>query len=994
MSYSNLHSHTYYSVLDGISKPIELARVAATMGMKSLAITDHGTLAGWPEFALACKDVGIKPIFGLEAYYVPDRRSRETFVSPTKKDVRTGYHLLLLAKNLVGCHNLILLNNIANMEGFYYRPKIDWEILMKHREGLIVGSACLASELNQCILGSTDALGVAKRFKEAFGADYYLEVMDNQMSSNDQRIANVKIFEIGKQLDIPVIPTNDSHYLLETEQPIHDLVLAIRMKKELSDPNRMKYDGLFHMKTVEEMRRLFPDHMKNTEALAEKVELCDIFSKEISVPINVSDPDNILIMLAEAGLKQLGLEDMDHFERLRLELEIILRLKMSAYFLATKEIVDMMKSIKCEIGWGRGSAGGSLVCYCLGITKIDPLKYGLLFERFMNEYRKDWPDIDLDVPQTKRKLVIKKIGEKFGVDNVAHISTVSYFNPKSLLRDICRAIGSKDADSLSKLVPLECKNVEDLQEKCTDLRERLEKSSEGKMIWDRLNKLLGIPRHVGIHASGIVISMEPITKQLPIRVEGEKLVVQFPMHFHKEKDRKESVSILELFGLLKFDILGLKTLDIVFSTAERVGINIHEIPLDDPKIFELIGSGQVAGVFQLDDHKRAIDICRRMKPVTIDEIAALLALNRPGLTDSGELEVYLFRRFQTPEESWFLHPSLRTILAANYGVCVYQEDMMRMAQAYAGYSLSEAEELRKGIGKKDKAIVERTKTLFAEKARGLGRNEEEIGRILKLIDAAGRYSFCKSHALGYAMITYACAYLSVYYPVEFFKSVISMAASDERSFYLSAAMIRGLTVLPPDVNLSTNEVSVENKCIRLGLLGIKRVGEVIAGKIVGGRPFKSMEQLATTVGKATASLLHIAGATSSIPDASTFKATPGALDEIALLGISLYSLKAKYQHLITQWNAKPVHEVSGEADLVIAQITDVKEHIISKGTSIGKTMAFIKVMDVHGPYAELLAFNDVYVKKLFKKGHFYKMILSRMSGGGFKVGLIEEIPAV
>lgn len=1009
MSYCSLHSHTYYSVLDGISKPIELARAAVAMDMKALAITDHGTLAGWPEFALACKDIGIKPIFGVEAYFVPNRKDHETFKSPTKEEVRSGYHLVLLAKNETGCHNIIRLNNIANVEGFYYKPKIDWEVLMKHREGLIVGSACVASELNQHILGEGDALAVAKRFKDAFGEDYYLEVMDNQMSSDDQRNANKGVIKIAKKLGIRVVPTNDSHYINATDQQIHDLTLAIKTKKQLSGPDRLKYDGLFHLKTMEEMKRLFPDYISNTEAIAERIQVCNIFSDSINVPISISDPDDILGMLATGGLSYLEFDTKpEYVDRLNRELAMIKMLGMSSYFLATKDIVDAIKSIGCEVGWGRGSAGGSLVCYCLGITRVDPIKYNLLFERFMNQYRKDWPDIDLDIPQSLRKRAIQKIGEKFGEQNVAHISTVLYFNPKILIRDICRAIGKPvhEADRLSLLVPFECKNAEDLETMATDLKVRLDKMSEGKLIWDRLIKLLGIPRHVGVHPSGIVISSEPIFNQLPIRCEHgkkqgkdegkAKYIVQFPMHFHKERDKKETISILDKFGLLKFDILGLKTLDVIFRTSAEVGLDIHKIPFDDPKIFDFLCKGNVAGVFQLDNHKKAIDICKQMKPKTLEDVAAVIALNRPGMIDSGELDVYLLRRFGSPEESWYFHPSLKEVLEPNYGVCLYQEDLMKMAQVYAGYSLDEAEDLRKGIGKKDRSIVEKNMQLFLEKATKLGHPPEEVQRILKMIEAAGRYSFNKSHAVGYAMITYASAYLAVYYPLHFFKNVIALEDTDKRSFYLSQAMIRGIKLTYPDVNLADEEVSVDekNNAIRMGLLSIKRIGEIIAQKIIAGRPYSNIADLEKKVGKATTALLHAAKATQSMPDFASYQPkTVVVMDEVELLGISIGGLQKQFQDIIDQSGAQPVHEIL-TTGITVAKILEVKEHVYTPKNDarpVERTMAFVKLMDVFGPQSEVLAFDDVYKKKAFQKDKFYVIILEALSRGGWKIASLSPV---
>lgn len=976
--YVSLHNHTYFSVLDGLIDPIELAKRVKQWGMPAIALTDHGTLSGVPDFYDACKKQGVKPIIGIEAYMVPNRHARQTFKSAHGKEVRTGYHLILLAKNLRGFQNLIALNNVANLEGFYYSPKIDWETLMKYKDGLIVSSACVAGEVGQICLSPQDPKPLISRFREVWGDDYYLELMDNGMSADVQRTINKRLIGVSKSMDIKAIPTNDAHYLDAEEQRMHDMAICMHSKKVLSDPKRLKYDGLYHLKTVAEMDKIFGAYLPNTLEVAEKVESFDIYDAHMKLPVLVEDPDRVLRMMTFAGLNAFGLTAQPYVDRLNFELDVITRKGFASYMLTIKEVVDLIHTHGCPTGWGRGSAGGSLICYTLGITHVDPIKYGLLFERFISEHRPDWPDIDLDISRNKRDSIIEKIIAKYGDKKVAHISTFHYMKPKILIRDICR-VAEKPiavADALSKMVPRDAEEIKDLKD--TGMEEQLSKSPDGKAIWDALKGLLGIPRHVGMHASGIVISSVPIAEHLPVRRDNEKNVIQYSME-HMDK-----------FGFLKFDLLGLETLDLVFETAAELGIDIMQIPPNDEKTYQMIGEGKVAGLFQLDKSKTCVDICRRMKPKSIQDLADIIALNRPGVLDAGLLEVYLRRR-DGLESAQYIHPDLKKILEPSFGVCIYQEDLMRMAAIYAGYTPLEVENLRKGIGKKDTSIIDKHIPIFREKALALGRNPQEIETVLEQVEAAGRYSFNKSHAVVYAMLTYACGYLAANYPLQFFKNVINHSAESERTDYLSEVLLRKFTILPPDINKSSKAMTVEGDAIRMGLLFIKGIGEVGAKKIEEGRPYTSLKQVTDKLTKSTVALLHGCHALGSIPDASEYRGI-GKADEVALLGVPLHGLMSEFGDVAKYIQAIPVADVM-ESGTCVIKLSDVHKQKDKRKQS----MAFCEGFDVHGPRVHpLIMFASIYETygADLKSGETYGMVISRLNNGGFSIKALRKVEGI
>jgi len=986
-NYVNLHVHSTGSILDGLIDPGDLARKTKEWGMPAVAITDHGTLSSVPQFYKACKKEGIKPIIGIEAYTVPDLEVHELFRSPSGKQVRTGYHLILLAKNLKGYKNLIALNNIAQTKGFYYAPKMDWKALMAHKEGLIVSSACVGSEIGQMALGEGDPRPIAAKFKEAFGDDYYLEVMENGMAADVQRTVNKRLIGISKSLDIKIIPTNDSHYLEPEQQKMHDVAMCMHTKKVLSDPMRMKYDGLYHLKSVKEMKEIFPEYMLNTLEVAEKIDNYEIFDRTMKLPVVVQDPDKMLDMMTHAGLISRGLVTQEYLDRLEFELGVIKKMGFSAYMLTVKEVVDLIISHGCPIGWGRGSAGGSLICYALNITDVDPIKYGLLFERFMSEFRPDWPDIDIDISRAKRDSIIDALIAKYGVDKVAHISTYSYLKPKSLIRDVCRAAEKplSYAEALCKMVPKEIAGADEIEKlDGSEIEKQLSKSVDGKAIWSYLNGLLGIPRHAGVHASGIVISSEPLTDHLPMRHEKDTNIIQFDMNE------------IDDFGFLKFDLLGLETLDLVFETAKELGIDVKKIPLDDEKTYALFAEGRVSGVFQMDKSRICSEICKRMHPRNIRDLADIIALNRPGVLDAGLLEVYLRRR-EGLEQAVYIHPDLKKILEPSYGVCIYQEDLMRMAALYAGYTPLEVENLRKGIGKKDQSIIKAHIPIFREKALALGRDPKEVEVVLEQVEAAGNYSFNLSHAVQYAMLSYTCEYLAANHPLHFFKNVINHSADDDRAGYLSEVMMRKIGVLRPDINTSQMDFSVEHitdsdgkprDVIRWGMLFVKGIGDVGVKKIMANRPYKCLKDVTGKLGPGMVALLHGIHALDGLPDVGNYRGI-GKIDEAAVLGIPLSGMLSEYQDVVDFIGGGPVAEM-GDTGYAVIKMTDV----IKRPDKRSNMMAFCEGFDVFGPQVKpMLMFASVFDNygKELKKGGVYACVLARLGNGGYQITGLNSV---
>ena len=992
-TYASLHNHTCFSTLDSLCKPEPLVQRAKELGMSAISCTDHGILTAVPEFVQACTKAGIKPIIGMEAYVCPDRRRHEKFKTAVGRLSAAGYHLTLLARNIEGYRNLIRLTNIGHTEGMSFRPKVDAETLAKYSAGLICLTGCVSSELNDFALAGAQerAHKLLGWFTEVYGAgNVFIEVMENGMKADLQRKSNAVLLELARQFGLPVVPTNDTHYLLPEHQRFHNLMFqanaheeeaAAEARGKKARTNKMTgYDGIYHLKTPDEMYRVFGDLARNTLILADQIEAFDIFSKEVRLPQRVKDPQAMLTMLAQSGLANRGLSDRPEYRaRLQHELDVIGKLGFANYFLTTHEIIGILRSINCSMGWGRGSGGSSLACYCLEITDVDPVRYGLLFERFISADRPDWPDIDIDIPRSRRDEIIEQVIARFGADRVAHISTVQTFRPKALLRDVCRIseISQKTADRWSSLVPWDAKDWKDLSESdgFEALEKELKQSQPGQLALEAMQEVLGVQRHDGVHASGIVISDIPVVDFLPVRSvkvgDKRRLATQYTMNY------------LAPFGAFKFDVLGLKTLDVIHTTAKDVGVDLRTIPVEDPKPYELVAEGRVDGMFQLDAAPGCADLCRQVRPANMMDLMTILAVNRPGVMNSEQYGIYLQRR-KGLEAVQYVHPDLRPFLQDHYGVPIYQEDLMVMAMIVAGYTPVEAYGLMKGVGKKDMTIIRKHLETFSGRARALGLVDAlQLQQIVEQIEAAGRYSFNRAHSCSYAHVTYACAWLSCYHPLHFFKHLIAFADDkEERSKYLSAAMNRGIKIVAPNVNTSEALTTVDGDALRLGLTSIHGIGSMTVKDIMAARPFRHASEVLSAVNRSVYSALWAAKALEGIQGLDEHP--PAAhLGESQVLGVSLGQLADEYRDVMRLVSAVPSHSVGDEPQSIVVQVDEVRPQKIKKeGKNEGKMMAFLELVDVFGPKIKAVMFPEAYAGcKPQEKGVYQAIVIKSARGG-------------
>jgi DNA polymerase-3 subunit alpha len=826
VSFVHLHNHTCYSLLDGASKIPELVQQAKEQGMQALAITDHGVMYGVIEFYKEAKKAGIKPIIGCEVYVA--RRSRWDKVAGLDD---SPYHLVLLAENQEGYQNLIKLVSAAWLEGFYYKPRVDKELLRKYHKGLIALSACLAGEVPALLLEGKEeeARAAALDYQDIFGMhNFYLELQDHGLA--EQRKANSALLRIARETGIPLVATNDVHYTRRNDAAIQDVMLCIQTGKTLQDQDRMRFETEeFYLKSAEEMRLLFgdyPEALANTVRIAERCQVDFKFGENhlpfYEVPQGYN-ADTYLEHLCQQGLRERYPQIASmHQERLAYELAIIKKMGYSSYFLIVWDFIHYAKKQGIFVGPGRGSAAGSLVSYCLGITDIDPLKYDLLFERFLNPERVSMPDIDIDFCFERRGEIIEYVVEKYGADRVAQIITFGTMAARAAIRDAGRAMNVPLAlvDKVAKLVPSELGiTIDRALEVSPELVQMAEEDSVVKQLLLTARALEGMPRHAGTHAAGIVISQKPLDQHLPLQKTAEGLVsTQF------DKDTVEEI------GLLKMDLLGLRTLTVINNTVQLIAqsqkkqIDINRIPLDDHKTYELLSQGDTIGVFQLESSGlRAI--LRELKPQTFEDIVALVALYRPGPLGSGMVEDFIKRRHGEVEVK-YLHPALEPILRTTYGVILYQEQVMRIASDLAGFTLGEADLLRRAMGKKKPEIIAGLRKQFVEGAVKNGVDGEVAGKIFDLMEYFAGYGFNKSHSAAYALLAYQTAYLKAHYPVEFMAALLTsvMESSDRIPFYIEECRQHKIAVLPPDVNESAESFLVSGNKIRFGLAAIKQVG--------------------------------------------------------------------------------------------------------------------------------------------------------------------------
>lgn len=847
----HLHLHSQYSLLDGAIRFDDLFSQAQAYGMKSLALTDHGNMFGAIEFYNGAIRHGIKPIVGCEIYIAPSSR----FKKETGGLKDAAYHLILLAKDIEGYKNLCRLVTLAYLEGFYYRPRIDKELLERYNEGLIATSSCLKGEIpHQLSMGmEKEARAAAAWYKEVFTEGrFYLEVQDNGLE--EQRKVNEGIFRLGKELGIKVVASNDCHYLRPEDALMHDVLLCIQTGKTLNDPKRMRFSSQqFHFRSPQEMAALFPpEPLKNTLEVAERCNL-ELRLGEYHLP-HFSPPEQesleqYLNKLAHEGLlrrlsSRTKKEDGRYKRRLEQELKVINAMGFAGYFLIVADFVNYAKRRGIPVGPGRGSAAGSLVAYALGITDIDPLEYDLIFERFLNPERVSLPDIDVDFCYEGRDEVIRYVTEKYGAERVAQIITFGKMQARAVVRDVGRVMEMpyKEVDAIAKLIPNTLNiTLDQAMQMEPRLREIAERDERVGRLLHLARRLEGMVRHASTHAAGVVIANRPLTEYLPLyKGVGGEITTQYAM-----KD-------VERIGLVKFDFLGLKTLTIMKKATELikktrgVEVDLSHCPLKDKKTFQLLASGDTTGVFQLESQGMR-ELLRKLRPATFDDLIALVALYRPGPLGSGMIEEFIRRRHRRTEIT-YEHPTLKRILEDTYGVIVYQEQVMMIASRLAAFSLGEADILRRAMSKKDPLEMERLKERFLEGATKRGISKEKAERIFDQMAKFAEYGFNKSHSAAYAMIAYQTAYLKAHYPQEFMAALLTcdMDNSDKLMRYVAECRERGIDILPPDVNESLWPFTVEGgepPRIRYGLGAIKNVGAQAAEAILEARergPFRNI----------------------------------------------------------------------------------------------------------------------------------------------------------
>lgn len=843
-SFVHLHVHSEYSLLDGAGRIGELVRAAREMGMPALALTDHGVMYGAVDFYKAARKEGIKPIIGCEVYVAP--RSRHD------RDVHYDnyqYHLVLLAADPVGYRNLTALVSAAWLEGFYYKPRIDRELLTRHNQGIIALSGCLVGEVATHLLKGKEkkALEAAAWYREVFGREnYFLELQDQGLSEQPQ--LNRQLVQLGHKLDIPLVVSNDVHYVYPDRARAHDVLLCIQTGKNINDPNRFRFPTLqFYLKSPEEMASLFaevPGALANTLAIAERCSFDFSFGHlhlpSYQVPSG-EDTAGFLRQLCYQGLRRRGLDgDPSARERLQYELGIIDQMGYPGYFLIVWDMVNYARSRGIPVGPGRGSAAGSLVAYCLGITAINPLRYNLLFERFLNPERVSMPDIDIDFCYERREEVISYVLEKYGREHVAQIITFGTMAARAAVRDVGRVLGIplSEVDRIAKMVPLEPGITLERALDTSELKESYVSSAGVRELLDTARAIEGMPRHASTHAAGIVISQEPLTHYLPLQKSGNVVTTQYPMQ------------AVEELGLLKMDLLGLRTLTVIGHACEAIravhgiDLDMEKLPLDDKATYKLLASGESSGIFQLESSGMR-SILRELNPERFEDIIALVALYRPGPLGSGMVEDFIQRKHGKIPLS-YLHPSLEPILRDTYGVILYQEQVMRIASELAGFTLGQADLLRRAMGKKQPEVLAAQRNLFLEGTTKRGLPGEIAGKVFDLMEYFAGYGFNASHSAAYALVAYQTAYLKAHYPAEMMAALLTSVGEnfEKMSSYLVECQRLGIKVLPPDVNQSGVNFTVSGGHIRFGLAAIKNVGRAAVEAMLTAReeggPFKSL----------------------------------------------------------------------------------------------------------------------------------------------------------
>jgi DNA polymerase-3 subunit alpha len=856
MGFVHLHTHSEYSLLDGANRIPDLVASAKEMGMPAVALTDHGNLFGAIHFYDACKQAGIKPLIGFEAYVAPgSRKSREG---------RMGNyaHLLLLAETLEGYRNLLRLSSIGYLEGFYYRPRIDREALREHAAGIIATSACLKGEVAGALLEDNYARArkAAVEMAALFGErNFFLEIQDHGMP--EQEKANAGIRELARELGLGLVCTNDVHYLRREDATAHDVLLCIQTGKTLDEEARMRFHSDdFYLKSPEEMAERFrdvPEALANTVEIAERCNVELEFRTQLPafpLPPGAHSPDDLLEREARAGLAERlgqgavagaapgGAHEVppEYRERLDYELGVIRKTGYSGYFLIVQDFIRAARERGIPVGPGRGSVGGSLVAYALSITDLDPLRYGLIFERFLNPERISMPDIDIDFCYERRGEIIQYVKEKYGESNVAQIITFGTMKARAAVRDVARVlqIPLAEADHIAKLIPNApgfSMGIAEAVEKVEEIHTLFESGGNYRRLIENSRSLEGLSRHASVHAAGIVITPTELWNYVPLyRSDRSELTTQWDMN------------AVERAGLLKMDFLGLKTLTVLHYACEDlretlgVDLDLSRLPENDPETLRMLGEGKTEGVFQFEGNVPT-DVLRRMKPDSFEDLVAVNALIRPGPLDTGMTDAFI-RRKRGLEAIRYPHPDLEPILRNTYGVITYQEDVLKIAQVMAGFTLGQADVMRKAMGKKIQALIDGEIAKFVEAAVARGYDRRTAREVADQITTFGRYGFNRAHAVGYTILSYQTAFLKRHYPLQYMAALLSseMGNTDKVVRYIATCRSMGIDVLPPDVNESRLRFASVPGGIRFGLGAVKNVGygaveSILEARREGGR---------------------------------------------------------------------------------------------------------------------------------------------------------------
>ncbi len=886
-SFTHLHVHTEYSMLDGAARLDELVAKAVSDGQPAIGITDHGNMYGTLEFYRECRAQGIKPIIGTEAYMAHEHRSerpsRRGRVDDSGGETEGGnklyYHLTLLAENEIGYRNLIQLSSLAFLEGYYYKPRLDWELLEKYSKGLIATTGCLGGHVLQAMLRGDEqgALDKAGRLQDIFGRDnLFVELQDHGLAA--QRETNPKLVELARRIGAPLLATNDSHYTHQHDHEAHDALLCVQTGAVLADPDRFRFEGHEHyLKTSAEMRYLFrelPEACDNTLWIAERADLEITFGEallpDFALPEGFETDKEYLEYLCWEGARERWGSDLPPavVERLAYELRVICDMGFASYFLITWDLIKYARDRGIRVGPGRGSAAGCAVAYCLRITDLDPIKYDLLFERFLNPSRVSMPDIDMDFDSRYRDEMIRYAADRYGRDHVAQIITFGTIKARNAVRDAARVLGypyglgDRIAKSLPPLVmgrdtPLrycfeDNEKYHDGYLAAGELRSMYDDDTDVRRVVDVARGLEGLKRSDGIHAAAVVITKEPLTQYLPIQRKPESgqdpaeapVVTQYEMHGVEE------------LGLLKMDFLGLRNLDVITDTVAMIratcdpDFDIDTVPLDDTATFELLSRGDTIGVFQLESPPMR-QLLRALAPNSFEDVSAVLALYRPGPMGVNMHYDYADRKNQRKPVEYF-HPDAEEVLADTFGLMIYQESVMRVAQKFAGYSLAEADNLRKACGKKIRELMAKEREAFEEGCERTGYGRALGKELFDVIEKFADYAFNKSHTFGYGLVTYQTAYLKAHYPVEYTSCLLTSVKSnlDRAGMYLADARSMGIKVLNPDINRSRTDFAALSPdqvpdgvslvvgspgAITFGLSAIRNVGVGLVEKLLEER---------------------------------------------------------------------------------------------------------------------------------------------------------------